>query len=509
MSVTEFSDDAKSWPRNFDRLRTVTDDRLLFILTCVVAIVLIAVNVPRLFEFNFWGDEALSILYSRKSFEEIIVYARDIDAHPPLFNLVLSFMTKVFGTTPFVYHLVPFISYVGILIISITFVRKTFGPLVAITFMLLATFLDSATYYIPEVRMYELGAFFVLASYVSLYLILRDGDRKSYILFVISSLCASYTHYYCLMAVGLLYVGLFFYFIMRKDWKGFKCYLIAALITVLGYLPWFFASLVKTLTRVVEIFWIPEQMSFEESIAYVFNNSEHLYVIIALFLLIILALITRTIWNKYKKESAEKTDDNIVLVWIIFGILSVFGSIALGQLISSMTRPLILDRYLYPVSVIIWLVFAVGISRITSRKYIRTTISLLVRAMILVICVPNFCETVKVEEERNEYTAQVIDLTYSYLSPGDNIVTNNNHMQQSLSKIYFPDLTISFINEDVKKVPKLDHSHNHLMFLTYEVQVVDIEDQINAQGYEVVLIQRGWFASNYYMAIYELRPIVT
>ena len=485
------------------------DGRWLFVLTCAVAAVLIIVNIPRLFEFNFWGDEALSILYSRKSAEEIIIYARDIDAHPPLFNLMLSFMTTIFGPTPFVYHLAPFIAYVGILIISITFVRKTFGPLAAITIMLLATFLDSATYYIPEVRMYELGAFFVLASYVSLYFILRDGDRRPYILFVISSLCASYTHYYCLMAVGLLYAGLFFYYVMRRDWKGFKCYLIAATITVLGYLPWFLASMVKTLNRVVEIFWIPEQMSFEESIAYIFNSSEHLYAILALFSLVILALVIRTVWNKYMRESSEKTDDNIVLVWIILGLLSVFGSIALGQLISSMTRPLILDRYLYPVSVIAWIVFAVAVSRVTTRKYIRTTVSLLVIAMILVVCVPNFCETVKVEEERNEYTAQVIDLTYSYLSEGDNIVTNNNHMRQSLSKIYFPDLTVSFINEDVKKVPKLDHSHKHLMFLTYEVQVVDIEDQINDQGYEVILIQRGWFASNYYMAIYELRSIGT
>ncbi len=482
MSITDYNDGYESKDQNNDHFGFEIDNKWSIVATIAVAIVLVILNIPRLFEFNFWGDEALSIIHSRGTFEEIIVYARDIDAHPPLFNLMLSLMTKIFGTSPFVHHLVPFIPYVGMLVISIVFIRRYFGTFAATLFMLLATFLDSATYYIPEVRMYELGAFFVLASYVSSYLVLKEGDRKSLILFVVSSLCAAYTHYYCLMAVGLLYIGLFLQYILKKDTVGMKKFMIASLITVIGYLPWFIASFIKTINRVTEIFWIPEQMSLEESIMYIFNNSEHLYLMLALFSVIILAVILRAILNRHGRVIDEGTSDRTLTVWIALGILAVFGSVALGQLISSMTRPLILDRYLYPVSVVIWIIFAVGITRISSKKNVRTVISVLAIIAILAVCVPNYCETVKTEQERNEYTSEVIDMTYGYLSEGDNILTNNNHMRQSLKEIYFPDLTLSYIDEEKKTVPKLDHSQNHLMFLTYEVQVIDIEDQINAQG---------------------------
>ena len=79
----------------------------------------------------------MSILYARGATLKIINNAVNMDAHPPLFILTTSFMTALFGTSPFIYHLVPFISYTGMLIISITFIRKYFGLLSAIIFMLL------------------------------------------------------------------------------------------------------------------------------------------------------------------------------------------------------------------------------------------------------------------------------------------------------------------------------------------------------------------------------------
>ena len=509
MTVTPSDDDTVSRPRIFSILDETMNEKWLFILTCVVAAVLIAVNVPRLFEFNFWGDEAMSILQARKPTLEIITYAMKTDAHPPVFNLMVSLMTTLFGTSPFVYHLVPFIPYVGILIISVTFVRKYFGTLSAIIFMLLATFLDSATYFIPEVRMYELGAFFVLASYVSLYIVLKNGDKKSFAWFVVTSLFAAYTHYYCLVAVGLFFAGLFVHYVLRRDWKTFKIYIVASIITILAYLPWVMTSLINTIERVARDFWIQESMSLEESILYMFNNSTYLYTFIILFSLVILAMVARTLWKKYGNKTAQKTEDNYELPWVIIGLFSVIGSILIGQYLSSTMTPLVIERYLYPVSVIAWLILAVGVSRLTSRKYIQTTISMVVIVMILVICVPNFCATVEDEQEKNESTAKIIDLTYDYLSEGDTIVTNMNHMRQSLKEIYFPDLKLSYINEDTKIVPKLDHSHNNLMFLTYEVQVVDIEDQLTEQGFEVIVLDRGYFASIYYVAVYELRPIPT
>lgn len=75
--------------------------------------------------------------------------------------------------------------------------------------------------------------------------------------------------------------------------------------------------------------------------------------------------------------------------------------------------------------------------------------------------------------------------------------------------IYFPDLNLSYIDEDAKIVPKINHSCRNLLFLTYEVQVVDIEDQINAQGFEIELIEHSYFTREFFVIIYELRPITS
>ena len=76
-----------------------------------------------------------------------------------------------------------------------------------------------------------------------------------------------------------------------------------------------------------------------------------------------------------------------------------------------------------------------------------------------------------------------------------------------MGEYYFPNLKLSYIDEETKIVPEIDHSCNHLLFLTYEVQIMDIEDQVNAQGYEIVFLERGYFASIYFVAVYELVPI--
>ena len=68
-------------------------------------------------------------------------------------------------------------------------------------------------------------------------------------------------------------------------------------------------------------------------------------------------------------------------------------------------------------------------------------------------------------------------------------------------------ILICAISLVTKIVPKIDHNCRNLLFLTYEVQIADIEDQINAQGFEVILLERSFFAREYNVAICELRPI--
>ena len=503
--VTDVETGSGSCRRNFPR--GDTDDRLLYWAVFMVATVLIIINITRLFDFNFWGDEVYSILVSRYTTEDIIIYAKDVDSHPPLFNLMLSFVTAIFGQNAFAYHFTPFIAYIGIMVLGLTFVRKNFGSVSAIIFMLLATLLDSSIVFITEVRMYELGAFLVMASYASMYHIMKDGGKIYFVLFVISSLAAAYTHYYCLLAVAFFYVGLFFYYVLRHDWKGFRVYFVAGLVTVIGYLPWLLKSAVQTAEKDTNKFWIPEQPSVRDMLLYFFDCQYSVFFFL-LFAIVVVLLFKRNIECRRSNDSpVQKHESEYELVWFISGIVSAVGSILFGVILSMMTTPLIIERYIYPVGVVVWLLFSIGVSRITVNRDHRFFFSLFVVAVILFACTSSLCDTMEEEKEENESTAEIIDITYDYLSPGDTIVTNMNHMRKTLGKFYYPDLNISYIDEDTKIVPPIDDSCNNLLYLTSEVRLIDITDQLSQQGYTAVYLTKGNFGSMYNVVIYELVKI--
>ena len=499
-------DGAECGLQKYDFPKGKTDDRLLYWSTYIIAAVLIIINVTRLFDYNFWGDEAYSILISRYTTEDIIIYARDVDSHPPIFNLMLSFITAIFGQNVFAYHLTPFLPYVGIIILALTFVRKNFGSLATIIFMLLATLLDSSFSFIPEVRMYELGAFLVLASYASLYYVLKDGSTKYYVLLVITSLIAAYTHYYCLMAVGFFYIGLFFYFVLRHDWKGFKGYFIAGLVTVIGYLPWMLRSTVQTVEKDTNKFWIQNELSVSDCFLYMFD-SDVSFLLFILFILAIAFMLMNTSESRDRGDSEQRHESRCVMVWLGCGLLSVIGSIMFGVIISALTTPLIIERYIYPVSVIIWLLFSIGVSRISRNADRKFYFSLFVIAVLLFAGTANMYETMVEEHYEDESTREIIDLTYDYLSPGDTIVTNLDHMEKNLGGLYFPDLNIAYIDDETMVVPPMDHSHHYLLFLTRSMKVSDIMDQLAEQGYRAVFIKMGNFASMYNLMIYDLVEI--
>ena len=75
-----------------------------------------------------------------------------------------------------------------------------------------------------------------------------------------------------------------------------------------------------------------------------------------------------------KNYTDKKTEDCNDVGWIGIGIMSIVGSITIAQLMSSMSKPLVLDRYLYPVSVMGWLIISAGVSRLTTKKYIHATV---------------------------------------------------------------------------------------------------------------------------------------
>src|SRR5574344_1415744 len=105
--------------------------------------------------------------------------------------------------------------------------------------------------------MYSWAIVFITLTAIYGYRLTKENKIKNWILFGIFSLLSLYTHYYGVMAAGLINVGLFIWFMKRKEIKKdyLPKFLIAGIAQFVIYLPWIF-NFIKQIKNVAQGFWI-------------------------------------------------------------------------------------------------------------------------------------------------------------------------------------------------------------------------------------------------------------
>ena len=115
------------------------------------------------------------------------------------------------------------------------------------------------------------------------------SDSKMNNPFVLFSLAAAYTHYYCLISVAFFYVTLLVLAIFTKRLSRIKI-AVTYVCTVVGYLPWFFI-LLKYFMSVKENFWIEKIPTFGSCIEYLLSSQFHTILLFILFQMFLLSLL--------------------------------------------------------------------------------------------------------------------------------------------------------------------------------------------------------------------------
>lgn len=130
--------------------------------------------------------------------------------------------------------------------------------------------------------------------------------NKNLIIFGIFSLLSAYTHYYGLMASGIINLMLFFYLIKnRKNRKqDFIKFMIVAVIQVLIYMPWL-VCFVTQLGGVASGFWI--ELKFPDSLIKIINLQfcDNINQYVALAFAVVLYIYIGTLIYKEKKAKNE------------------------------------------------------------------------------------------------------------------------------------------------------------------------------------------------------------
>ncbi len=468
------------------------DFSTLMIVMSIYAAILFALNVIRIFDNNFWGDEAFTTTLVAKNISEIIPLTA-ADVHPPLYYLIAKLGYMLVGDQGWMWHLISLLPCAITLVLALTFIWNKFSKETSIILITLATISENAVDYNVEVRMYSWGALFVLLSFLFLYLILNDEKNTDYALFTIFSLAAAYTHYYCLVSVAFFYVGLLVlaFFTKKVSWKKV---LTVCVCTVAAYLPWFFKMLNSMLVR-VDNYWIASVPSFKSSLVYLFSGLFDKFLWIGLCVVAAIVFLYETNllsvepadFQKRKiRFSFENFHASTDLIWMICGGVSVIGTIAFGILISAAIRPFYILRYIYPVSIVAWVILGCGISKLKSRKLVTAVLI----AYMLVAFLPSYYTKYADEKASNEKLQATLAATTSVIEAEDVILTNNRHMDWTILKYYYPG--VESVQVDLLELPDLDADTCYWLIISGEQEMSDVYRQIEEQGlYWTQIIDAG------------------
>lgn len=327
---------------------------LLYFLCFLLSFLAILGQSLQAFNYDLWVDEAFSLhLVEHSAYDVVRLTA--IDVHPPLYYLILQAGKTILHL--FVPQLSPIacaklISVLPFLIlwlVALFWVPKRWNKVTAANFVLLVIGAPQLISYGVDVRMYGWGLLFVTCAYLSA-LTLRDTTRSPapWISFVLFSLTAAYTHYFCLVAVGIAYLLLLMdAFLFHRE--RIKPILLCSVITVLCYLPWLIV-LLQQLATVKESYWISPitWSTLQEYWKFAFGNG---YIfIIYLFVWILAFTLQRA--------------DRIALSWCV---LCFAGTIFVGVVASLLIRPVFVSRYMVPTLGCLWLAYSIGVGGIQHK----------------------------------------------------------------------------------------------------------------------------------------------
>ena len=179
---------------------------------------------------------------------------------------MLKVLNLIFGANILAYRLFSIIPIAILAILGFTHIRKDFGEKTGLIFSFLSLFLPCMIRYASEIRMYSWAMLFIAITAIYGYRLYKDKfTTKNLIIFGIFSLAGAYTHYYGLMASGIINLLLFIYLLknFKEKKKDFVKFIICAIIQVALYIPWI-VCFITQLNSVSEGFWI--SLSFPRNI---------------------------------------------------------------------------------------------------------------------------------------------------------------------------------------------------------------------------------------------------
>ena len=393
------------------------------ILFLVLGILSFIICLFQAFGQDIWYDEVFSVNFIQHSYKEIAVLTGK-DVHPPLYYWYLKLFHDIgkvlvpAASSIVLCKLASMLPFVGILVYTLTAIRKNFGLHVAGLFWFLVMTMPQISNYTVEIRMYSLALFFITAAFLHSCELVRafplrqvsggeNGltkwwkNNKHWILFWVYGILTAYTQYYACVAVIAIYIAVFvFFFVMAYKSKagksvcekvqvnqeqaenrktiqnevamqneaaiqesnricarnGIRKVLLCAGLSVLAYLPWlpFFFSQVRTVSS---SYWI-QPLTWKS----IFGCMKYIFLPVSYAVKknYVLACVMILIFGAaFLYSFLMKRKDARERFFLLTGLWIAVFTTFVGFVCSILDRPIFVYRYLIPCLGAMWLVVAV------------------------------------------------------------------------------------------------------------------------------------------------------
>lgn len=444
-----------------------------------LAFFVVGINLSLIFDNVAWGDEAFSINTAHNSFSGILEILYYCDNHPPLYYFWLKIFGDLFGHTFVIYHLASLVPFVISIVLVATFFRKRLGNIpVAFLIVILGLGYFCIEYNL-EIRMYSLAFLGVLMTFYCAYKVISEGRWPAYIGMILWALVAAYSHYYGLVAVGILMFMTTMAVWIKNRGKSWVKGALSIAIFLACYAPWLYFFFIG-LKNVSRSWWMTDILSLKKTASMVLGGHGFNW-----FILVLLGIASVFLFVAERKQWSDET------ITVAVGLATITATVGFAYFICYAFKPMLAQRNMYPLSAVTFVSLVVAISRIFTmlRRYrhsefgnlenIIKTVACALLLLFLGIGIGNFKvhRDVALDEEiKTKATLNLIG------EPGDDtmFVTNGvKHLGWTIFPCYFPET--EFVNANCYGATKDK-------FWYFNSTPITDEEQMNLAraGYEVI-----------------------
>jgi len=297
--------------------------------------------LPNITRESLWFDEIFSANASLtvSSLHEMFTQYIFKDVHPPFYQMLLYFWSKIGGDSDFNIRLLSYVSILISIFFSFSLLNKYFTKKIAIIFAVISIFTPAILYYAEEARPYAL--MYGLANILStIYVIFavnikqhRNIQNNLLIAYFILGVLALYTHFFGYILIFSLSIILLGYstFLHRKETTS-KLFVISFLILIAGliwlYIIFYYGNIADKMNG---HFWIKNSFSITATNLGIMLYGHKEMLLIETILGVFLIFPFQIFFSSFKKNT--------------FILLPVFSILIISILIS-LNTPIITARNL-------------------------------------------------------------------------------------------------------------------------------------------------------------------